>query len=98
MGTFFSPGRGAGMGSRTLRVGYLALTDAAPFLVAQELRLFAQHGLQVELRREIGWATIREKIVYGELDAAHAPAPMLWATQLGLGCSACEVLTGHVLS
>ena len=98
MGTISSPGRAAGVGSRTLRIGYLALTDAAPFLVAQELRLFARHGLQVELRREIGWATIREKIVYGELDAAHAPAPMLWSTQLGLGCSPCEVLTGHILN
>ena len=46
--------------------------------VAAHLGLFAKHGLRVELRREIGWATIREKIIYGELDAAHAPAPMLW--------------------
>jgi len=34
----------------------------------------------VQLQREVGWATIREKIIYGELDAVHAPAPMLWAT------------------
>ena len=83
---------------RMLRVGFLALTDAAPFIVAEELQLFARHGLAVELHREIGWATIREKIVYGELDAAQAPAPMLWSAQLGLGCPPCEVLTAHVLS
>jgi ABC-type nitrate/sulfonate/bicarbonate transport system substrate-binding protein len=81
-----------------LRVGFLALTDAAPFIVAQELGLFARHGLRVELTREIGWATIREKIIYGELDAAHAPAPMLWSAQLGVGCAACEVLTALVLN
>ncbi len=81
-----------------LRVGFLALTDAAPLIAAQELGLYARHGLEVSLRREIGWATIREKIIYGELDAAHAPAPMLWSAQLGLGCPPCEVLTGHVLS
>lgn len=74
------------------------MTDAAPFVVAQELGLFARHGLQVELRREIGWATIREKIIYGELDAAQAPAPMLWSAQLGLGCPNCDVLTALVLN
>lgn len=84
--------------SRPLRVGFLSLTDAAPFVGAQELGLFERHGLRVELRREIGWATIREKIIYGELDAAHAPAPMLWSAQLGLGCPSCEVVTALVLN
>ena len=84
--------------SRRLRLGFLSLTDAAPLIVAQELGFFARHDLRVELHREIGWATIREKIIYGELDAAQAPAPMLWSAQLGLGCPSCEVLTALVLN
>ena len=83
---------------RPLRVGFLPLTDAAPFAVATELGLFEKRGLRVELSREIGWATIREKILYGELDAAHAPAPMLWAMQLGLDCAPCRVLTALILN
>ncbi len=83
---------------RPLRLGFIALTDAAPLIVAQELGLFARHGVRVELSREIGWATIREKIIYGELDGAHAPAPMLWSMQLGLGCAACAVVTAHILN
>lgn len=83
---------------RALRLGFLALTDAAPLIVAEHHNLFAKHGLRVELHREIGWATIREKIIYGELDAAHAPAPMLWSTQLGLGCPPTDVLTALVLN
>ncbi len=83
---------------RSLRVGFLALTDAAPFIVAEQQGLFAKHGVRVELRREIGWATLREKIIYGELDAAHAPAPMLWATQLGLGCVPCDVFSSFVVN
>src|SRR6185369_355841 len=83
---------------KPLRVGFLALTDAAPFVVAEELGLFAKHNIRVELRREIGWATIREKIIYDELDAAQAPAPMLWSAQLGLGCPPCDVLTALVLN
>jgi ABC-type nitrate/sulfonate/bicarbonate transport system substrate-binding protein len=81
-----------------LRIGFLALTDAAPLIVAQERGYFAQRGLQVQLVREVGWATIREKILYGELDAAQAPAPMLWSAQLGLGCSAHPVLTAFVFN
>jgi ABC-type nitrate/sulfonate/bicarbonate transport system substrate-binding protein len=81
-----------------LRLGFLPLTDAAPLIVAHHLGLFAQHGLHVELRREIGWATLRDKITYGELDAAQAPAPMLWAMQLGLSTPPCDVLTALVLN
>ena len=84
--------------TRPLRLGFLALTDAAPLVAAQELGLFAHHGLRVQLHREVGWATIRDKIIYGELDAVQAPAPMLWAVQLGLGCAPMDVCTGLVLN
>lgn len=83
---------------RPLRVGFVALTDAAPLVVAQELGLFRRRGLHVVLEREVGWATIREKIIYGELDAAQALAPMLWSTQLGIDCSPCRVLTAFVFN
>jgi ABC-type nitrate/sulfonate/bicarbonate transport system substrate-binding protein len=83
---------------RALRIGFLALTDAAPLIAAQELGIFAHHGLRVQLCREVGWATIRDKILYGELDAAQALAPMLWAASLGLGCLKLPVCTGLVLN
>jgi ABC-type nitrate/sulfonate/bicarbonate transport system substrate-binding protein len=95
---FSSPTAPLAASRAVLRIGFLALTDAAPFVVAQELGIFERRQLRVELTREIGWATIREKILYGELDAAHAPAPMLWSTQLGVGCAPCDVLTGLVLN
>ncbi|HYC73029.1 MAG TPA: CmpA/NrtA family ABC transporter substrate-binding protein [Opitutaceae bacterium] len=83
---------------RPLRVGFVALTDAAPLAAAQELGLFRRHGLRVQLSREVGWSTIREKVVHGELDAAPAPAPMLWSARLGLDCAPCPVLTALVLN
>jgi two-component system, oxyanion-binding sensor len=81
-----------------LRVGFVALTDAAPFAVAEARGLFTERGLRVELHREIGWATIRDKIIYGELDAAQAPGPMLWSVQQGINCPPTEVLTALVLN
>ena len=59
---------------RPLRLGYVALVDGAPLVMAKELGLFEKYGVNVVLSREVGWAAIRDKIIYGELDAAHAPA------------------------
>lgn len=84
--------------ARPLRLGFLALTDAAPLIAARELGCFARRGLSVELCREVGWATIRDKVTYGELDGAHAPAPMLWATHLGLGCAPADVCTAFIFN
>ncbi|MDB6151026.1 MAG: Nitrate transporter, ATP-binding protein NtrC [Chthoniobacter sp.] len=66
--------------------------------MALELALFARFGLEVELNREVGWATIRDKIIYGELDAAHAPAGTAIAATLGLGCIPTPCVTGLVLN
>lgn len=57
---------------RKIRIGFVPLNDAAPFLLAQELDLFRAHGLDVELSRELGWASIRDKVGTGELSAAHS--------------------------
>src|SRR5579871_3163041 len=83
---------------RSLRLGFVALADCAPLVMAQELGLFARYGLSIELHREVGWATIRDKIVYGELDAAQAPAGLVVAASCGLGSVQVECLTGLVLN
>ncbi len=83
---------------RVLRLGFVPLTDCAPIVMAQELGLFQKYGLRVALSRELGWATVRDKIIYGELDAAHALAAMPVAATLGLGSIACDCLTALVLN
>ena len=82
----------------TLRLGFIALNDAAPLIVAHEHGLFNKHGLSITLSREVGWATIRDKIIHRELDAAHALGTMLISTQLGLNCPPTECLTAFVLN
>lgn len=66
--------------------------------MAHELGLFRKFGLRVDLSRELGWATIRDKIIHGELDAAHALAAMPFAATLGLGSVRCDCLTALVLN
>jgi ABC-type nitrate/sulfonate/bicarbonate transport system substrate-binding protein len=66
--------------------------------MAQELGLFAARGLRVALSREVGWATIRDKIVMRELEAAHAPAAMVLAISLGIGSFRMSCATALVLN
>jgi ABC-type nitrate/sulfonate/bicarbonate transport system substrate-binding protein len=80
------------------RLGFIALADCAPLIVARELGLFAKYGVEVELHREVGWATIRDKVIYGELDGAQAPAGLVIAASCGLGVVQVPCLTGIVLS
>ena len=51
----------------TIRIGYVPLVDAAPLLVAEALDLYAKRGLAVSLSTELGWGSVREKVVYGEI-------------------------------
>lgn len=83
---------------RPTRIGFIPLNDAAPIIVAQEHGIFRRHGLNVTLSREVGWATIRDKIIYRELDAAHALGAMVLSTTLGLNCLPCPSLTAFVLN
>ena len=66
--------------------------------MAQELGLYKKYGLNVVLSRELGWATIRDKVIHKELDAAHALAAMPVAATLGLGSVPCDCLTALVLN
>lgn len=84
--------------SSALRVGFVPLTDCAPVVMAHELGLFSKFGVRVALHRELGWATIRDKVIHGELHAAHAIASMPVAATLGLGSVVCECVSGIVLN
>jgi ABC-type nitrate/sulfonate/bicarbonate transport system substrate-binding protein len=83
---------------KPLRVGFVPLIDAAPLIMARELGLYERYGLRVQLSRELGWATIRDKVIFGQLEAAHALAVMPFATTFGQGCVACDCVTGLVLN
>jgi ABC-type nitrate/sulfonate/bicarbonate transport system substrate-binding protein len=81
-----------------LRIGFVPLCDCAPLVMAYELGLFAARGLRVALSREVGWATVRDKIVLRELDAAHAPAAMVLAISQGIGSFKMPCATGLILN
>ena len=90
--------RASGRRPATVRVGYVPLIDAAPLIAAEALGYFERAGLRVNLEQELGWGSVRDKIVYGELDAAHAPGGLLFSILLGIHAPARSVETDLVIS
>lgn len=81
-----------------LKVGFVPTMDCATLIAAKELGLFERYNLDVCLSREVGWATIREKLLHEELDAVAAHASLLLSIQGGIGVVPRPCLTGLILS
>lgn len=76
----------------------MPLTDCAPLAVALETGIFEKHGLQVSLHRMLGWATIRDSLFYGDLDAAQSIAGIAFTLGYGLTDLRCEVAVPMLLN
>jgi ABC-type nitrate/sulfonate/bicarbonate transport system substrate-binding protein len=86
------------MSIRSLKLGILRLTDAAPLVVAQERGFFAAEGLTVELSVEPSWANIADKLTWGLLDGAMILPPLAIAIDLGLRGAAKKLVLPLTLS
>ncbi|MBN6740794.1 ABC transporter substrate-binding protein [Acidithiobacillus sp. MC6.1] len=82
----------------SLSIGYVALVDSAALIVAREGGFFAEQGLQVDLQREPSWASLRDHLLFGDLVAAHALAPLPLAATLGIASPRIPVITALTLS
>jgi len=63
------------------KLGFIALTDAAPLIIAKEKGLFAKYGMKdVEVLKQASWGTTRDNIALGSdaggIDGAHILSPM----------------------
>jgi two-component system, oxyanion-binding sensor len=81
-----------------LTLGFIALNDCAPLLVAQEKGYFSEEGLRVQLSREASWANIRDKVAVGALDGAHMLAPLPIACTLGLGVPRTHTIVPYAMN
>ncbi|HZR80883.1 MAG TPA: CmpA/NrtA family ABC transporter substrate-binding protein [Candidatus Binatia bacterium] len=80
-----------------LRIGIIPLTDCAPIAVACERGFFRRHGIDARVTREASWASLRDKLAAGALDAAHMLAPMPIAATLGIDPLAVPTITAFSL-
>lgn len=80
-----------------LRIGFLPLVDAALPILAREFGFAEAEGLDLTLVRDMSWATVCDRLLYGHSDAAHLIAPLAIATTLGLGRPATPLSVPFVL-
>ncbi|MCJ2007992.1 CmpA/NrtA family ABC transporter substrate-binding protein [Methylobacterium sp. J-092] len=80
--------QGAGPEVKGAKLGFIALTDAAPLFVAKEKGIFAKYGLpDVEVMKQASWGTTRDNLVLGSegngIDGAHILTPMPYLITAG---------------
>jgi nitrate/nitrite transport system substrate-binding protein len=73
---------------KAAKLGFIALTDAAPLFVAKEKGLFAKYGMpDVEVQKQASWGTTRDNLVLGSegngIDGAHILTPMPYLISSG---------------
>ncbi len=77
----------AGLETTKALLGYIALTDASPLIIAKEKGLFDKYGMKdVDVQKQASWGTTRDNIELGSssggIDGAHilSPFPYLIST------------------
>ena len=83
-----SNARAAGPEVKGAKLGFIALTDAAPLIIAKELGLFAKYGMpDVQVVKQASWAATRDNLVLGSggggIDGAHILTPMPYLMTIG---------------
>jgi ABC-type nitrate/sulfonate/bicarbonate transport system substrate-binding protein len=73
------------VGTSNFTIGFLPLVDACLPILAQELGFAEEEGLSLSFVRDVSWATVLDRLLYGHTDAAHMVAPLAIATTLGIG-------------
>ncbi|WP_180083301.1 CmpA/NrtA family ABC transporter substrate-binding protein [Acinetobacter sp. YH12102] len=81
-----------------LNIGYIPLLDCVAILWAEKQGYFAEQGLTINLIREASWSSLRDRLAYGFLDAAHCLSAMLPAAALGTDQLQVALQTPLVLS
>ena len=79
----------AAVEKKKLTIGFIALTDCAPLVIAKEKGFFKKYGLDVHVVKEGGgWPGIQQKVINGQYDFSHALAGMPIAATLGINGNA----------
>ena len=80
-----------------MTIGFLPLVDACLPILAHAHGFAEEDGLALYFQRDVSWATVLDRLLYGHTDAAHLIAPLAIATTLGRGRPAQPLATPFVL-
>ncbi len=66
-----------------VKIGFIPLTDCASVVMASVLGIDKKYGVKIIPSKEASWAGVRDKLVSGELDFAHALYGLIYGVHLG---------------
>jgi nitrate/nitrite transport system substrate-binding protein len=66
-----------------VKIGFIPLTDCASVVMASVLGIDKKYGVKIIPTKEASWAGVRDKLVNGELDFAHALYGLIYGVHLG---------------
>jgi len=67
-----------------VKVGFIPLTDCASVVMASVLGIDKKYGIKITPSKEASWPAVRDKLVNGELDAAHVLYGLVYGLHLGV--------------
>ncbi|MEC4720158.1 CmpA/NrtA family ABC transporter substrate-binding protein [Noviherbaspirillum sp. CPCC 100848] len=67
-----------------VKIGFIPLTDCASVVMASVLGFDKKYGIKITPTKEASWAGVRDKLVNGELDAAHVLYGLIYGVHLGV--------------
>jgi nitrate/nitrite transport system substrate-binding protein len=70
---------------KDVKIGFIPLTDCASVVIAAVKGFDKKHGITITPTKEASWAAVRDKLVNGELNAAHVLYGLIYGVQLGVG-------------
>jgi nitrate/nitrite transport system substrate-binding protein len=70
---------------RELKVGFIPLTDCSSVVMAAVMEFDKKYGIKIVPSKEASWASVRDKLVNGELDAAHVLYGLVYGVHTGIG-------------
>jgi nitrate/nitrite transport system substrate-binding protein len=70
---------------KEVKIGFIPLTDCASVVMASVLKFDEKYGIKIIPSKESSWAGVRDKLVNGELDAAHVLYGLIYGVHLGNG-------------
>jgi nitrate/nitrite transport system substrate-binding protein len=70
---------------KEVRIGFIPLTDCSSVVMAAVQKFDEKYGIKIIASKEASWAAVRDKLVNGELDAAHVLYGLIYGVQLGIG-------------
>ena len=70
---------------KEVKVGFIPLTDCASVVIASVMKFDEKYGIKITPSKEASWAGVRDKLVNGELHAAHSLYGLIYGVHLGIG-------------